>query len=52
MPPPLPHFEVTFGVEKHDFVYAFVKKMKRVDGEDVLVEKVCVVSNPGAVHPG
>ena len=27
-------------------------KMKRVDGNDVLFEKVCVVANPGAVHPG
>ena len=29
-----------------------LEKMKRVDGQDVLFEKVCVVANPGAVHPG
>ena len=34
------------------FVYGFWKKMKRVDGKDALFEKVCVVANPGAVHPG
>ena len=33
------------------FVYGVLEKMKRVNGKDVLFEKVCVVANPGAVHP-
>ena len=32
-------------------VYAFLIEMKRVNGKDVLFEKVCIVANLGAIQP-